>query len=97
MSRTVKETPVNCRWCGEEGYQSEWRWTKWGGHGFCSKSCQDQAKEQYDIGNRDWWKEYHPKDELPPDPIYGEMGYFDEINNSSEEKTTQDNGGVRSK
>ena len=65
--KALRENPnidlVNCRWCGKEGHQMQWRWTKGGAHGFCSKSCQDKAKEQVQIGNNDWWKEYHPEND----------------------------------
>ena len=54
--KALREEPnldlVSCRWCGKKGHQMEWRWFRWGAHGFCSNSCWEAAQREYENGSR---------------------------------------------
>lgn len=50
-----------CRWCGTKYHMMTGRFTNWGANGFCSAGCKKNAEIEYDKGNKDWWKTYHPK------------------------------------
>jgi hypothetical protein len=61
----LKENPnldlVRCRWCGSQYHQAVGRFSEWGANGFCSRNCLDLATVEFESGNNDWWKTYHPK------------------------------------